>query len=76
MILGFLQEGNNELELDLTACSACFCDTHYNVPMSHEFETYRGFIYPWVIDHVGQMNVQSYTARFDEASWHFLAHLG
>ena len=33
-------------------------------------------MYPWVIDHVGHMNVQSYTARFDEASWHFLAHLG
>ena len=39
-------------------------------------ETYRGFVYPWVIDHVGHMNVQSYTARFDEASWHFLAALG
>jgi len=44
--------------------------------MSREFETYRGFVYPWVIDHVGHMNVQSYTARFDEASWHFLFHLG
>jgi acyl-CoA thioester hydrolase len=39
-------------------------------------ETYRGFVYPWVIDHVGHMNVQFYTARFDEASWHFLAQLG
>lgn len=39
-------------------------------------ETYRGFVYPWAIDHVGHMNVQSYTARFDEASWHFLARLG
>jgi acyl-CoA thioester hydrolase len=44
--------------------------------MSREIETYRGFVYPWVIDHVGHMNVQSYTARFDETSWHFLAHLG
>lgn len=44
--------------------------------MAHEIETYRGFVYPWVIDHVGHMNVQSYTGRFDEASWHFLAHLG
>jgi acyl-CoA thioester hydrolase len=33
-------------------------------------------VYPWVIDHVGHMNVHSYIARFDEASWHFLAHLG
>ena len=39
-------------------------------------ETYRGVVYPWVIDHVGHMNVQSYTARFDEASWQFLAQLG
>jgi acyl-CoA thioester hydrolase len=41
-----------------------------------QFETYRGFVYPWCIDHVGHMNVQSYVARFDEASWHFLARLG
>jgi acyl-CoA thioester hydrolase len=39
-------------------------------------ETYRGFVYPWVIDHVGHMNVASYVGRFDEASWHFLAQLG
>ena len=44
--------------------------------MARQFETYRGFVYPWCIDHVGHMNVQSYVARFDEASWHFLAHLG
>jgi acyl-CoA thioester hydrolase len=40
------------------------------------FETYRGFVYPWCIDHVGHMNVQSYVGRFDEASWHLLARLG
>jgi acyl-CoA thioester hydrolase len=39
-------------------------------------ETQRGVVYPWVIDHVGHMNVQFYTARFDEATWQFLAHLG
>ena len=39
-------------------------------------ETYRGIVYPTALDHVGHMNVQSYTARFDEASWHFLARLG
>ncbi|MBN8490011.1 MAG: thioesterase family protein [Burkholderiales bacterium] len=44
--------------------------------MTAAIETYRGFVYPWTIDHVGHMNVQSYTARFDEASWQFLAHLG
>lgn len=38
--------------------------------------TYRGFAYPWQVDHVGHMNVQFYTARFDEASWQFLAALG
>lgn len=39
-------------------------------------ETYRGFVYPSAIDHIGHMNVQSYTARFDEATWQFLAQLG
>jgi acyl-CoA thioester hydrolase len=39
-------------------------------------ETYRGFIYPWQMDHVGHMNVQFHTARFDEATWHFFARLG
>jgi acyl-CoA thioester hydrolase len=39
-------------------------------------ETFRGVVYPWSIDHVGHMNVQFYTARFDEATWHFLARLG
>ena len=29
-----------------------------------------------MIDHVGHMNVQFYTARFDEATWQFLAQLG
>jgi len=40
------------------------------------FETYRGTVYPWQLDHVGHMNVQFYTARFDEATWHFFAGLG
>jgi acyl-CoA thioester hydrolase len=44
--------------------------------MARQFDTYRGFVYPWCIDHVGHMNVQSYVARFDEASWHFLARIG
>ena len=39
-------------------------------------ETYRGFVYPWEMDHVGHLNVQFYVRRFDEASWHFLARLG
>ena len=44
--------------------------------MYRPFETYRGFVYPWCLDHVGHMNVQSYTARFDEATWQFAARLG
>lgn len=39
-------------------------------------ETYRGVVYPWHIDQIGHMNVQFYTARFDEATWHFLAAIG
>jgi acyl-CoA thioester hydrolase len=45
-------------------------------PAYRPVETYRGFVYPAAIDHVGHMNVASYVARFDEASWHFLARLG
>jgi acyl-CoA thioester hydrolase len=44
--------------------------------MSSDPETYRGFVYPWEMDHVGHLNVQFYVRRFDEASWHFLARLG
>jgi acyl-CoA thioester hydrolase len=44
--------------------------------MYRSFETYRGVVYPSSIDHVGHMNVASYTARFDEATWHFLGRLG
>jgi acyl-CoA thioester hydrolase len=40
------------------------------------FETYRGAVYPWQLDHVGHMNVQFYTARFDEATWHFFSRFG
>jgi len=39
-------------------------------------ETYRGVVYPWHIDQIGHMNVQFYAARFDEATWHFLAAIG
>lgn len=39
-------------------------------------ETYRGVVYPKHIDHMGHMNVQYYTARFDEATWHLFAHIG
>ena len=39
-------------------------------------ETYRGVVYPWQLDHMDHMNVQFYTARFDEATWHLFAALG
>ncbi len=39
-------------------------------------ETYRSFIYPWQMGHVGHMNVQFHTARFNEATWHFFARFG
>lgn len=39
-------------------------------------ETYRGTVYPYQLDHMGHMNVQWYTAKFDEATWHFFASIG
>lgn len=42
----------------------------------NEIETYRGVVYPWQMDHMDHMNVQFYTARFDEATWHLFAALG
>lgn len=39
-------------------------------------ETYRGVVYPSQMDHMGHMNVQWYTSKFDEATWHFFAYLG
>src|SRR5208282_4112623 len=44
--------------------------------MARALETFRGMVYPWQLDHMGHMNVQFYTARFDEASWHFFASIG
>ena len=39
-------------------------------------ETYRGVVYPWQMDQMDHMNVQFYTARFDEATWHLFAAIG
>jgi acyl-CoA thioester hydrolase len=38
--------------------------------------TYRGTVYPWQCDHVGQMNIMWYVGKFDEANWHLFARLG
>ncbi|MEX3012017.1 acyl-CoA thioesterase [Hoeflea sp. TYP-13] len=39
-------------------------------------ETYRGVVRPHQMDHMGHMNVQWYTAIFDEATWHLFSTLG
>ena len=39
-------------------------------------ETYRGVVYPNQTDHMGHMNVQWYTSKFDEATWHLFSHVG
>lgn len=39
-------------------------------------ETYRGVVYPHHLDHMGHMNVQWYTAKFDAATWHLFSSLG
>ena len=39
-------------------------------------ETNRSVVYPHQLDHMGHMNVQWYTAKFDEGTWHFLSQLG
>lgn len=39
-------------------------------------ETYRGVVYPNQIDHMDHMNVQWYTAKFDEATWHLFSSVG
>jgi len=38
--------------------------------------TYRGAVYPMHCDHMGHMNVASYVAKFDEASWSLFCALG
>lgn len=39
-------------------------------------ETYRGVVYPNQLDHMGHMNVQWYTAKFDEGTWHLFSSIG
>ena len=38
--------------------------------------TYRGAVYPSQCDHMGHMNVASYVAKFDEATWQLFAAMG
>lgn len=39
-------------------------------------ETYRGIVYPHQMDHMDHMNVQWYTSKFDEATWHLFSTVG
>jgi acyl-CoA thioester hydrolase len=39
-------------------------------------ETYRGVVRPHELDHMSHMNVQWYTGKFDEATWHLFSFLG
>ncbi len=39
-------------------------------------ETYRGVVYPGQLDHMEHMNVQWYTSKFDEATWHLFSAIG
>ncbi len=39
-------------------------------------ETYRGVVYPYQLDHMDHMNVQWYTSKFDEGTWHIFAKVG
>jgi len=39
-------------------------------------ETYRGVVYPSQLDHMDHMNVQWYSAKFDEATWQLFSYLG
>jgi acyl-CoA thioester hydrolase len=39
-------------------------------------ETYRGVVYPSQEDHMGHMNVQWYTSKFDEGTWHLFSAVG
>jgi acyl-CoA thioester hydrolase len=38
--------------------------------------TYRGVVYPSQCDHMGHMNVASYVAKFDEATWQLFTAVG
>ncbi len=39
-------------------------------------ETYRGVVYPNQLDHMDHMNVQWYTSKFDDGTWHLFSAVG
>ena len=44
--------------------------------LTHSLVTYRGAVYPSQCDHMGHMNVSSYVAKFDEATWQLFTAIG
>ena len=44
--------------------------------MPQSLVTYRGAVYPSQCDHMGHMNVASYVAKFDEATWQLFTAIG
>ena len=40
------------------------------------FETARGTVHAWQLDHMGHINVRAYAEFFEEASWQFYNHIG
>ena len=39
-------------------------------------ETWRGAAYPAELDHMGHMNVQYYSAKFDQGTWQLFSRVG
>lgn len=44
--------------------------------MTSPLVTYRGAVYPSQCDHMGHMNVSTYVAKFDEATWQLFNAIG
>lgn len=39
-------------------------------------QTYSGVVHPWLCDAMGHMTTRFYLAMFDDASYHYLRHIG
>jgi acyl-CoA thioester hydrolase len=50
--------------------------TERNLPPTRPLLTYRGSVSTSQCDHMGHMNVQWYTEKFDQATWQLLAAIG
>jgi acyl-CoA thioester hydrolase len=51
-------------------------DTTLEANVKQPLVTYRGAVYPSQCDHMGHMNVATYVAKFDEATWQLFAAIG